>query len=68
VPGGQVIGRTDKDGGYVIDGACLPEDVAATIYDKLGINRHQPLYTPQDRPVFLAHQGKAMAELFLMWE
>lgn len=63
VPGGQVIGRTDREGGYVVDGACLPEDVAATIYDKLGINRHQPLYTPQDRPVFLAHKGQPIGSL-----
>jgi len=64
VPGGQAIGRTDRDGGYVLDQACLPEDVAATIYEKLGIDRHKPVYTPQDRPVFLAHNGQPIAPLF----
>lgn len=64
VPGGQVIGRTDRDGGYVADRPYLPEDVAATIYDKLGINRNQPLYTPSNRPVFLADHGQRIEELF----
>lgn len=63
VPGGQVIGRTDRDGGYVIDGAALPEDCTATIYKKLGIDVQQPLYTPQSRPVFLAHKGRPIAPL-----
>ncbi len=64
VPGGQVIGRTDGDGGYVADRPHLPEDVAATLYEKLGLDRHRPIYTPANRPVFLAHRGEAIPELF----
>ncbi|MDX1947251.1 MAG: DUF1501 domain-containing protein [Pirellulaceae bacterium] len=64
VPGGQVIGRTDNSGGYVVEQPYLPEDAAATIYEKLGIDRHQPNYTPQNRPVFLAHKGTAIERLF----
>lgn len=64
VPGGQVIGRTDREGGYVLDKPYLPDDVAATIYEKLGIQRDKPLYTPQNRPVFMAHGGKVIQELF----
>lgn len=64
VPGGQVIGRTDADGGFVVDRPCRPEDVAATIYEKLGIDRNQPIYTPAARPVFLAHDGRRIEELF----
>ncbi|MBC8353304.1 MAG: DUF1501 domain-containing protein [Planctomycetes bacterium] len=64
VPGGQVIGRTDRNGGYVADRPYLPEDVAATIYDKLGIDRSQPVYTPSNRPVFLAGHGQRIEELF----
>jgi uncharacterized protein (DUF1501 family) len=64
VPGGQVVGRTDKEGGYVLDRPYLPDDVAATIYAKLGIDRGKPLYTPQNRPVFMAHGGKVIEELF----
>ena len=64
VPGGQLVGRTDKEGGYVLDRPYLPDDVAASIYAKLGIDRGKPLYTPQNRPVFMAHSGKVIEELF----
>ena len=64
VPGGQVVGRTDKDGGYVAERPFLPDDVAATIYEKLGIDRSQPVHTPSNRPVFLASHGQPIDELF----
>lgn len=63
VPGGQVIGLSDKDGGYVISHGQTPEDYAATIYEKLGINRDQPLYTAANRPVFFGHLGEPIPEL-----
>jgi hypothetical protein len=64
VPGGQVIGRTDREGGYVMDRPYLPEDYAATIYAKLGMDLSIPVYTPARRPVHLAHGGQPMSELF----
>ena len=64
VPGGQVIGASDRDGGYVVSQAHTPEDYACTIYDKLGIDRGRPLYTPANRPVFFGHQGEPIPELF----
>jgi len=64
VPGGQVVGATDRDGGYVAERPYLPDDVAATLYEKLGIDRSQPAYTPSNRPVFLARHGRRIEELF----
>jgi hypothetical protein len=64
VPGGQVIGASDREGGYVQDRPYTPDDYAATIYEKLGIDRTQPIYTPSNRPVFIAHQGAPIAEVF----
>jgi len=65
VPGGQVVGETDRDGGYITSSkAYTIEDYGATIFEKLGINCAQPLYTPSDRPVFLAHDGQPIPELF----
>ncbi len=64
VPGGQVIGHTDRDGGYVISEAHTPEDYAATIYEKLGIDRTRPLYTATNRPVYFGHFGEPIRELF----
>ncbi len=64
VPGGQVIGRTDKEGGSVTEQPHTPEDYAATIYEKLGIDRSQPLYTASNRPVYFGHSGEPISELF----
>jgi hypothetical protein len=64
VRGGQVIGRTDRDGGYVLDQAFTPDDFAATLYEALGIDLSQPVYTRENRPVFLAHDGRPMTRLF----
>ena len=65
VPGGQVVGSTDKDGGYITSPQAFTiEDYAATIYEKLGIDRHKPIYTPADRPVQLSRQGQPIGELF----
>jgi len=64
VPGGQVIGESDRDGGYVVSHAYTPEDYATTIYEKLGIDRSQPLYTSANRPVYFGHLGHPMKELF----
>jgi len=64
VPGGQVIGRTDRDGGYVTSQAHTPEDYAATIYEKLGIDRNRPLHTASNRPVYFSQDAEPIAELF----
>lgn len=65
VPGGQVVGSTDRDGGYITSSmAYTIEDYAATIYEKLGIDRSIPLHTPTNRPIFLAAKGRPIPELF----
>jgi arylsulfatase A-like enzyme len=51
VPGGSVVGRTDAEGGQPIDSPYYPEDVAATIYAKLGIPLDLMLRTPDGRPI-----------------
>lgn len=62
VPGGQVVGRTDRDGGYVLERPLTPDDYAATVYEKLGVDVTLPLYTRENRPVFFSH-GKPIVEL-----
>ena len=64
VPGGQILGSSDRDGGYVTNRPTTPDDYAATIYEKLGLDRTKPIYTPSNRPVFLAHGGTAIEEVF----
>jgi hypothetical protein len=57
IPGGSVIGRTDREGGVPVDSEYLSEDVAATIYTKLGIPLDLITYTPDERPIRL-NEGK----------
>lgn len=65
VPGGQVVGATDKDGGYITSSAAYTiDDYAATVYEKLGIDRSKPLHTPVNRPIYLAAHGRPIPELF----
>ncbi|MBC8356877.1 MAG: DUF1501 domain-containing protein [Planctomycetes bacterium] len=65
VPQGQVVGETDKDGAYVISPmAYTVEDYGATVFAKLGIDVEEPIFTPEDRPIFLAKGGRAIPEVF----
>jgi Protein of unknown function (DUF1501) len=61
---GQIIGRSDKDGGYIADQPHTPEGYVATVYEKLGIDRQRPLYTSNRRPVYFGHGGQPIRELF----
>ena len=64
VPGGQVIGASDRHGGYVTEQAYTPDDYAATVYKKLGMDLDAPLHTADNRPIFLAAKGKPISEVF----
>jgi uncharacterized protein (DUF1501 family) len=65
VPGGQLVGATDRDGGYIIsDTTYTIEDYAATVYEKAGFDRTQPLRTPDGRPIFVTGHARTMRELF----
>ena len=61
VPGGSVVGRTDAEGGQPIDSPYYPEDVAATIYAKLGIPLDLMLRTPDGRPIRM-NEGQPIRE------
>ncbi len=63
VRGGQTIGRTDRDGGYVQDQPFSFEDYAAVVYGMLGVDTSQPVYTRENRPVFLAHESELLSKL-----
>ncbi len=61
IPGGSVIGRTDSEGGRATDGEYYPEDIAATVYAKLGVPLDLMLRTPTGREVRL-NEGKPIKE------
>jgi uncharacterized protein (DUF1501 family) len=64
VPRGQVVGATDRDGAYASENLYSPEDFAATLYTKLGIDPNLLLHKKDGRPVRLVNGGRPMRELF----
>jgi hypothetical protein len=61
---GNVIGATDKQGGYVTKRPVSPADVAYTVFDSLGIDPRKQLVTPDGRPIEILDQGELVKELF----
>lgn len=64
IPGGQVVGATDANGYHAAERVYRPEDFAASIYTKMGIDPNQTLHTNTGRPVQLVSNGRLMKELF----
>ena len=64
VPRGQVVGATDAKGYFAAENVHRPEDLACTIYRKLGIDPHQTLRDRAGRPVPLVNGGAPIPELF----
>jgi hypothetical protein len=57
VKGGNVIGASDKIGGYPIDSPQKPENMAASIYSALGIPREAAWKDDIGRPHRIYHAG-----------
>ena len=55
VRGGQVIGKSDAEGGFPLTAAYAPDDLGATIYQALGIDPGSKLVDRQGRPAELNH-------------
>ena len=65
VPRGQIVGATDPKGYYASDNVYRPEDFAASLYTKLGIDPNQVLHTTTGRPIPLVNEGRLIKELFV---
>lgn len=64
VRGGITYGQSDKDAAYPISHPVSPADLAATIYETLGISPDLRIPDAQGRPVSLVENGRALRELF----
>jgi hypothetical protein len=64
VRGGQVVGATDKHAAHPTTPPHGPGDVAATIYEALGIDWEALLRDRQDRPVPVLPEGRPIPGLF----
>jgi hypothetical protein len=65
IPGGQVVGATDSKGYYASENVYRPEDFAASLYTKMGIDPNQTLHNTAGRPVPLVNNGRLIKELFV---
>ena len=63
-PRGAIIGATDAKGYAASENVYRPEDFAASVYSKMGIDPAQVLHTPTGRPVQLVNNGRRIRELF----
>ena len=64
VRGGIVYGETDKHAEYPIDNPVSPEDLAATIYQRLGVDPEIRLPDQQGRPVHIVQGGSPIDAIF----
>ncbi|MDB6153772.1 MAG: hypothetical protein JWL90_2225 [Chthoniobacteraceae bacterium] len=65
IPGGQIVGATDAKGYNAAENVYRPEDFAASLYTKMGIDPRQTLHTTTGRPVPLVNDGRLIKELFV---
>lgn len=63
VPGGRVIGSSDRVGESPSDDPVTPSDLAFTIYQLLGIEPSRLLTTPDGRPVAINQNGTTIKQL-----
>lgn len=63
IPGGTVIGATDRNGYSAVERVLSPENFVSTIYAKLGIDPDKILFTPQGRPSHLVSNPTPIREL-----
>lgn len=65
IPGGLIVGATDPKGYYASENVYRPEDFAASLYTKMGIDHAQILHNTAGRPVPLVNNGRLIKELFV---
>lgn len=61
IPGGTVLGQTDEEGGVVVRDQYTTDDIAHTVYLKLGIPTDLVVRSPDGRPVRLI-EGRPIVE------
>jgi len=64
IKGGMIHGATDSKGNRVKDDKVTVQDFNATIAHALGLDTSAVILSPSGRPFQVAHQGKAVKQLF----
>lgn len=65
VKGGQVVGKTDKEGATVLERPISAIDFLATVCTILGINYNKQNTTPNNRPVRIVDKGAKLIQQVL---
>jgi len=60
---GYAHGTTDTSGMAPATDPCTPDDIAASIFQNLGLDPHQELMTPTGRPIQLFREGRVVPKL-----
>jgi uncharacterized protein (DUF1501 family) len=64
IKGGQVVGKTDKEGAAVVERSISALDFLSTVCEVLGINWKKQNQTPIGRPIRIVEKGaNPIAEL-----
>ena len=61
IPGGAILGATDDEGTKVVRDEYFTEDIAATVYAKLGLPADLTVKSPDGRPIRLV-EGRLIKE------
>jgi uncharacterized protein (DUF1501 family) len=64
VCGGQVVGASDAHAAAPVDRPVTPQDLAATLYDSLGIGENEYIIRPDGESRRLLENGAPIRELF----
>ena len=54
---GQTVGSTDRRGYDIKDGRVRPQDLAATVFQHLGVDQLAHWTNPQGRPIPIVVEG-----------
>jgi uncharacterized protein (DUF1501 family) len=62
-PGGTVVGATEPDGSVPAERALSPQDLACTIFHKMGIDYRKEFHNELGRPIQMVNGGEVIREL-----
>jgi hypothetical protein len=63
IQGGRVLGQSDKWAERPADSPYGPEDLAATLFNQMGINPQEEFKTAEGRPVAIVNGGRVIRDL-----
>lgn len=63
IKGGRVLGKSDKWAMDPAEDPYGPEDLCATVYNRMGIDPRSEMHTPDGRPIMLTNNGRVIKDL-----